>query len=846
MAAWPLTGRDGELARLVAALRAPRPRTVVIAGAAGVGKSRLAAAVAARLARSHTVLRIECTQAGSEVSMGALGPLLPGDPPEFNPGGWAMAAILDRAAGRPLVLLVDDAHWLDPPSSALVRQLSRSVTVLATLRTGERCPDAVDALWRDDDALRVDLGCFDLAETAAVVRVGLGGVVPDALVEQLYALSRGNVLFLTELATTAVSCDADQGWRLDPALVPGVRLTDLISRRIGDRAVRTVLELVALAEPLALEVLEALSDPAAVEEAEARGLIWLDAAGVRLAHPLFGEVVRAQLPKVRRRRYCAALADAVGPADLLRTALWRLEGGTATDPAPLLAACRLAWSMHDYRSALRFGRAAAGCGGGVDAAILVATVLNYTDRPQEAEAVLTEVWDRPCDERQRTELTLTRGWTVGLGLGRPGDAEDLIARTLATVTAPALRQDLITLRVQLAGARDDFGTATRLTWELLEAPATPAIRAQAHNVAAMGLGMIGRYDETIRMCQEALADLDNWLEAVPVVVIPLHVSWWLAALAKGDLPGARDAADALAARLAHRAGWNMAEDTLVLLRVQHHLLRGRARQALSLLRPVAAAHLHGSPSATGMTPHCLSVYAQACALLGDPVGAQEAIEAAERAATRPAAFRNRPWLAITRPWLAAATGHLTEAADLALRAAEISRETGYPSFETLALHTLVRLGRPARAVPRLAALAAQQDGPLAALCADHADAALHRDPTALLAVSRRFETLQFILHAAEAAAQAADAHSGHPAAAARAWALAARCEGARTPALARLRAPGLTAREHEIAGLAATGLTNKRIAAQLVISERTVENHLRAVYAKLGVRDRTGLGGLLD
>jgi DNA-binding NarL/FixJ family response regulator len=51
----------------------------------------------------------------------------------------------------------------------------------------------------------------------------------------------------------------------------------------------------------------------------------------------------------------------------------------------------------------------------------------------------------------------------------------------------------------------------------------------------------------------------------------------------------------------------------------------------------------------------------------------------------------------------------------------------------------------------------------------------------------------------------------------------------------------LTAREREIAGLVAAGRTNREIAAQLVLSERTIEAHLRNVYAKLGVRSRVEL-----
>ena len=56
---------------------------------------------------------------------------------------------------------------------------------------------------------------------------------------------------------------------------------------------------------------------------------------------------------------------------------------------------------------------------------------------------------------------------------------------------------------------------------------------------------------------------------------------------------------------------------------------------------------------------------------------------------------------------------------------------------------------------------------------------------------------------------------------------------------------GLTAREREVATLAAHGLSSREIAARLVVSGRTVDNLLQRVYAKLGVRRRTDLGEAL-
>jgi DNA-binding CsgD family transcriptional regulator len=58
---------------------------------------------------------------------------------------------------------------------------------------------------------------------------------------------------------------------------------------------------------------------------------------------------------------------------------------------------------------------------------------------------------------------------------------------------------------------------------------------------------------------------------------------------------------------------------------------------------------------------------------------------------------------------------------------------------------------------------------------------------------------------------------------------------------ATLRAYGLTAREREVAGLLHCGHSTKTIAAQLVISPHTVQDHIKAVHAKTGARNRAEL-----
>jgi DNA-binding NarL/FixJ family response regulator len=134
----------------------------------------------------------------------------------------------------------------------------------------------------------------------------------------------------------------------------------------------------------------------------------------------------------------------------------------------------------------------------------------------------------------------------------------------------------------------------------------------------------------------------------------------------------------------------------------------------------------------------------------------------------------------------------------------------------------------------------------------YATALAKRDSHGLEDASNAFEALGGWLFAAEAVNQASTLYDREglrrraSASAQRARALAARCEGAQTPALETGTEPAaLTKRELEVATLAARGLSSREIAETLVVSTRTVENHLQRAYEKLGVSGRSELAAAL-
>ena len=95
-------------------------------------------------------------------------------------------------------------------------------------------------------------------------------------------------------------------------------LAELIESRMGElpAPVCDVIDVLAVGEPLDLATLTRITDPAAVEEADIRGLITLEPAGggieVRVAHPLYGEVRRKRAAPTRLRRLRGLVATELG------------------------------------------------------------------------------------------------------------------------------------------------------------------------------------------------------------------------------------------------------------------------------------------------------------------------------------------------------------------------------------------------------------------------------------------------------------------------------------------------------------------------------------------------------
>lgn len=363
----PLAGRDDELARLRSALVGATRRagrTVTIVGDAGTGKSRLAQelltdeTIAGRFVARFTPadegtpysglrdgLR-ELAAIADEADPAAAGARLSewvdGLAPALRP--WlpllaipfgamvvetpevaglasgvrrdrlhaAMADLLGEALPRPAILVLEDLHWADEASVALLTALVQTKPAAWWLVLALQRPSARP--FGGPGATRIELGTLD---AEAVVRLALdaagGSPLSDADLDAIVERAAGNPLFVRELAAVAVqdgSMDALPE-RLETLLASRIDRLDGRRRALLRRAAvlgRTV-DLEVLDEVLS-DVEDVQHDLAAWSDLE-EFVAWVDPGRIRFRHDLVRDAAYEGLSHARRRRLHARLAVAI-------------------------------------------------------------------------------------------------------------------------------------------------------------------------------------------------------------------------------------------------------------------------------------------------------------------------------------------------------------------------------------------------------------------------------------------------------------------------------------------------------------------------------------------------------
>ncbi len=895
-----LLGRRSEceaLDRLLADALAGRSRVTILRGEAGVGKSALLGCLSGRLA-GWNVARAAGVESEMELAYAGLhqlcAPMLGHLGRLPAPQRDALATVFGRSAGavpdrflvglatltlfaevaeqQPLACLVDDAQWLDRASAQILgfvarRLLAERVAVVCAARTG-----AGDDVLAGLPVLAIHpLGDSD---ARALLLANVPGPIDAAVCDQIITESHGNPLALLELPRTWNVAGLAGGFGLPSGQPVAGRIEQSYVRRLRLLPSDTqLLVLTAAAEPLGDVVLLHRAagtlgiDLAAAGPAQDGGLLELGER-VEFAHPLVRSAAYRSAAAGDRHRVHRALANAtVAETDPDRRAWHRARAAPRPDEevaAELERSAGRAQARGGIAAAAAFLQRSAELT--VDPArragrALAAARTSFQAGAFEAALGLVATAKAgPLDEFQRAWVDLVRGqlaFTSGLASDAPplllkaARRLELIDLDLARETYPAAWGAASVAAGQAAGrgvlleicravrALPPRPGAPRPLDLLLgglallttngHAAATPMLQRAATALADIPVEDVVRWGWMAPAASNAVWDNDGAhaisarqvqliRDAGALAELPLYLSaLGLASAWMGDFAGAASnvaEADSVAAA----TGSHFAPYTLLRLRA----LQGREAEASAAIEQAAAA----GPSA--------ALYAQwATAVLYNGLARYKAAAWSARQAT---SNTFEYWVSVwALPELVEAAMHVGDA-ELARDALERLAETTQPAGTDFALGIETR------------SRALLSDGTAANDLYREAIERFSRTrlrPELARAHLLYGEWLRREGRRVDAREQLRTAHHLFDAIGMEAFAERARRELLATGEKARKRSPGtreeLTPQEEQIARLAREGLSNPEIGAQLFVSARTVEWHLRNVFAKLGITSRRQL-----
>jgi DNA-binding CsgD family transcriptional regulator len=900
----PLYGRDAERAALGAlaeAARQSRSGVLIIRGAPGTGKSALLDDVAAGSADMR-VLRATGIQVEAELAFaglhqlvwplrnligqltGAQAALLRGvlgaaqDPPpgQFQVGAATLELLAAAAEDRPLLALVDDAHWLDGPSAEAIIFAARRlhadpVAVVLAIRDGPQT--AFDGSGFTERHLR------GLDIRAAGALLDSSGPLEPSVRSEVLRIADGNPLALLELPR-ALASEQPGG---EPLGQP-VALTRALTPALEDAFLARVRALPTPSQRLLLlAAADSTADPAVVlpaarhlgiaagdiDAAEAAGLLRLTATEVSFRHPLVRSAVYQSAPFSERAQVHRALARTSDPDRRAWHQAAALAGPDDT------VADALEESAVRARARSGFGAAAAAlqrsasltADSGARARRLAAAAEAawLAGRPAPAAALLRQARELAADPKVAADIEYTQA-LIEMADAVPADAYARLTRAAATVEAadPGRAQKLLLQAREAAYLSADpraEAEVSRQAADLAAAQAGDLFAAAFLDGFARWLGpdpgsAVPRLRQAMDLAEQS-AD-------------PRRLFWaGIAAFTLGDDERARHFFGQETARARSEGSVAMVAQALTMLSATESL-QGHGASA----RATAAEGLELAQATGQRNIACfhLAHLARVAASFGTEDETRSLVTQFNQATAnhRLPPFENLITVALGEMELAhgnaeRALAHLSEVAAAGLRSSDpLNRVVAVPSYAEAS----IRAGRP-----DLAASAAASFGRWAATTRSVPDLALHARLLALLApadaadphfaealrlhltaqrqfdrartellygesLRRRRERLRAREHL-RVALDLFERLGAHP------WAGRARAELRATGETARLREPGLTEqltpRELQVARFIAAGASTRQAASQMFLSPRTIDAHLRSIYAKFGITSRTEL-----
>jgi DNA-binding CsgD family transcriptional regulator/tetratricopeptide (TPR) repeat protein len=926
-----LLGRDAELERFggfLERVRGGASGALVILGDPGAGKTALLdhLITTASALGGFTVLQARCLEAESEIPYSgladvtrplrrlidvlpraqaralqaalALGPsAAPGPGPAGGDQRFAVAiatlTLLAAAAeAGPVVVTVDDAHWLDSASAeALVftaRRLgTEGVGMVFTMRRTEPWPAHFEALPA------MGLGGLDAGAAAALVTRVRASPVPADVTMRLWAATGGNPLALTSLAATL-----DEAQLLGKAQIPDPLPVDAtirrgFARRMAGlpRACRDALLVAAAADSPQLDAVAAALGQsglsvADLDAAESRGLISLRPGEGEFAfdHPLLRSAIYHDASPSARRAAHAVLARALAAAPERRA--WHLAlaaaGPDESVAAALADAARQAQRRGGHGGAARALELAARLSPAADRRALrlfeAAQAAALAGQATRANDLLDTGMAAGPDAALRARMQNLRGQVVmffasSLSAGhlllaeadRIEDVDPALAAAMRVEAAPAISlsggiQEALPVAIdahrRALDVDDDLAARAGLMLGLMRILAgdphsdRPLFEASLARLtgrpltadsalglffslpgAAQALICVGELDRAAHL----IAELREWTRDA---LLPGLLSYVLGLSAEIQLRRGRLAA----ARAAAAESVQLAADTGI--GTQHAFALGRlgvAAAAMGLAEECRTSVADALAVSEEADMWSVLLYGHAALGLlalgaGDPGEAACALDQAERAAERGG---------VGHPAVIPYAGDRVEALVRAGRLTEAERALGRLQAQAQITQGTWELGVTERCHGLFAPAGAADDHFTGAL-------ALLEPVSAFEAARTRLcwgQSLRRRRQRGRARNLLVQALETFTRLGAVTWARQTEVEleasGAAVHAAIPTPASQLTPREFQICALVAGGATNPEIAAKLFLSRKTIEAHLGRIFAKLSVRSRTELTRLI-
>lgn len=879
----PLVGRGAVLDAVMSSILRPGGYGAVVVADAGMGKSALASAVAAKVNGRFPVHRIHTSSSLAHVPFGSLAPLIsdlaPGD--ADSPFAVMRSLLLrlfpDGNERSPLdapLLIVDDADCLDEAGADLLVQLvaASRIRLLLLARRIADVPAAVSNLVWEGSLSRHEL--FPLTEDQVhelCVQV-LGGPVLTSTSSDLARVSGGNPMLVLALLSETVRVDSlvfrHGVWLLHEQMHPPEgRLGDLLRAQLWGltEEERDALEIIALAEPLPAAAAFELGLHRAVDSLTEAKLVTISAEPARLLrplHPLYGDVVRQLVPAARSARLRRRLLTVSAPIressdNLLRLVTWSLDCGADVPDSALVAAAYRANNHFDSSAALRLAAAVKGPKQVMAARVQAARAWLQDGNLEMAHELISGVTDDAADlttlkmavlirvELARRNRSGTGGlsaisadWLAGVDRIEAAAGENPGEELIADIVSSRRGGRLLALVGMVSGG--SFSPAEEELRYLLE-DARQAGDDEATLIAGTLLAEIltetGRARSAYTISLEALRILDAGGQrflSYYQFVLQRHLT---ALLCLGEWEEVQAVAQrgiaGVFGGIVHVAG--AVEFSLAVM----HLRKNDPAAGLTHL--LAAVEGLRTSDSEGILELVLALAAVVAAMEGQMPAAEELLaDGAALPSRGPASYR-----VLANGYRAAARSLILmerEPSKTLREFAEQAEEAGFMAVELELRYLAVTLG-DFDGLNRLLKITEEFEGPQAPILNRFARAVMDEDIDELLSCASTGEPEweRLAQQCAEEALRLAKA-GGDRALLQRVQRTLGKQDGG-LPAGRNSTAglPVLTRRERDVASLVMQGYRNAEIAERLFLSVRTVEGHIYRTFEKLGISKREEL-----